>query len=236
MDLTIPAFRILQSSFIMNWNGGSLMIYCVEDDPNIRDLIIYTLKGSGFEARGFEDAALFRTALRDSYPELILLDIMLPGEDGLSVLADLKSDPKTKVIPVILVTAKGSEYDKVMGLDSGADDYIAKPFGMMEFVSRVKAVLRRTNRKNGEPRQILSCGSLRLDTGRHTVTADGREIVLTYKEFELLRYLLNNRGIVVSRDALLSSIWGYDFDGETRTVSLRRLFLALLRNVHESEK
>ena len=197
------------------------MIYCVEDDPNIRDLIVYTLKGSGFEARGFEDAALFRSALKDPYPELILLDIMLPGEDGLSVLSDLKRSPDTQNIPVILVTARGSEYDKVTGLDSGADDYIAKPFGMMEFVSRVKAVLRRASLKiGGHSRQILSCGPLRLDTGRHSVTADGREIILTYKEFELLRYLLNNRGIVISRDTLLSSIWGYSFNGETRTVDV----------------
>lgn len=197
------------------------MIYCVEDDPNIRDLIIYTLKSSGFEASGFEDAAQFQKAMASSRPELILLDIMLPGEDGLSVLSKLKKNEDTREIPVIMVTAKGSEYDKVTGLDSGADDYIAKPFGMMEFISRVKAVLRRSDRKNTEHAQdILTCGAITLNVQQHTVRANGQEVILTYKEFELLRCLLESQGIVMSRDTLLSNIWGYDFDGETRTVDV----------------
>lgn len=197
------------------------MIYCVEDDPNIRDLIVYTLKSSGFEARGAEDAVSFRKQMADNptRPELILLDIMLPGEDGLSVLSKLKKDEATAEIPVILVTAKGSEYDKVTGLDSGADDYIAKPFGMLEFISRVKAVLRRSGTRK-KAQDVLTCGPLSLNVQQHIVTVNGEEVTLTYKEFELLRYLLDSRGLVLSRDMLLSNIWGYDFDGETRTVDV----------------
>lgn len=197
------------------------MILCVEDERNIRELILYTLKGSGFEAEGFEDSKSFYNGLSKlgQLPELILLDIMLPEEDGLSILAKLKEGDTTKEIPVILVTARGSEYDKVTGLDAGADDYIAKPFGMMEFISRVRAVLRRTKDLK-KPQECLVCKGLTLNVLQRIVTVDKKPVALTYKEFELLRFLLSNRGIVLSRDTLLTNIWGYDFDGETRTVDV----------------
>ena len=173
------------------------MIFCVEDDDNIRELVIYTLETTGLEARGFADGTVFMEALAFDTPELVLLDIMLPGEDGLEILKKLKSSSKTKDIPVIMVTAKGSEYDKVVGLDSGADDYVTKPFGMMELISRIS-----------------------LDTKKHEVKVDGENVVLTLKEFELLEKLMRNQGIVLTRDQLLTEIWGYDFDGETRTVDV----------------
>lgn len=194
------------------------MIYCVEDERNIRELIVYTLETSGFEAKGFASGAEFFQDLALEKPELILLDIMLPGEDGLEILKKLKNSTNTKDIPVILVTARGAEYDKVLGLDSGADDYIAKPFGMMEFVARVKALLRRSKKVPSNRR--LGIGKLELDVNKHVVTVDGEETVLTLKEFQLLQYLLENVGIVLSRDQLLAHIWGYDFDGETRTVDV----------------
>ena len=196
------------------------MIYCVEDDQNIRDLIIYTLKSSGFTAAGFEDGAKFWDAMKEAYPELILLDIMLPGEDGLTILARLKHQETTQAIPVILVTARGSEYDKVTGLDAGADDYIAKPFGMMEFISRVRALLRRTSHSPVSQEEELKAGPLTLNVPQHTVTAVNTEISLTLKEFELLKRLMEKHGAVLSRDTLLAEIWGYDFDGETRTVDV----------------
>lgn len=195
------------------------MIDCVEDDRNIRDLVVYTLKSSGFEAQGFESAAPFWQALKEEKPELILLDIMLEGEDGLEILGKLKKNESTSDIPVIMVTAKGSEYDKVLGLDSGADDYIAKPFGMMEFISRVKAVLRRSSRQK-KTQEVLKAGPVTMNVELHEVKVNGQEVQLTYKEFELLRYLLEGHGEVLSRSELLSSIWGYDFDGETRTVDV----------------
>lgn len=194
------------------------MIYCVEDERNIRELIVYTLATSGFEARGFADGAQFFQGMSEQEPELILLDIMLPGEDGMEILNKLKSNPGTRDIPVIMVTAKGAEYDKVLGLDSGADDYIAKPFGMMEFVSRVKAVLRRSEAK--QTTHEYEAGELKVQIEQHLVTVGGEPVPLTLKEFELLRYLLENRGIVLNRDQLLEHIWGYDFDGETRTVDV----------------
>lgn len=194
------------------------MIYCVEDERNIRELIIYTLETSGYQAMGFGSGAEFFQQLALEKPELILLDIMLPGEDGLEILRKLKTATNTKEIPVIMVTAKGAEYDKVLGLDSGADDYIAKPFGMMEFIARVKALLRRTQPKTANSR--LSAANLEMDVDKHMVSAAGIEVTLTLKEFQLLRYLLENQGIVLSRDQLLEHIWGYDFDGETRTVDV----------------
>ncbi len=194
------------------------MIYCVEDDDNIRELVIYTLETTGLKARGFADGSAFMEALAFDTPELILLDIMLPGDDGLELLKKLKSSSKTKGIPVIMVTAKGSEYDKVMGLDSGADDYVTKPFGMMELVSRIKAVLRRSGRV--EDRMDMENSGVHIDVKKHEVTVDGREISLTLKEFELLEKLMRNQGIVLTRDQLLTEIWGYDFDGETRTVDV----------------
>ena len=194
------------------------MIYCVEDDDNIRELVIYTLETTGLKARGFADGSAFMEALAFDTPELILLDIMLPGDDGLELLKKLKSSQKTKNIPVIMVTAKGSEYDKVVGLDSGADDYVTKPFGMMELVSRIKAVLRRTGKV--EDRMDMETAGVHVDVKKHEVTVDGKEISLTLKEFELLEKLMRNQGIVLTRAQLLTEIWGYDFDGETRTVDV----------------
>ena len=194
------------------------MIYCVEDDDNIRELVIYTLETTGLKARGFADGSAFMEALAFETPELKLIDIMLPADDGLELLKKLKSSPKTKNIPVIMVTAKGSEYDKVVGLDSGADDYVTKPFGMMELVSRIKAVLRRTGKV--EDRMDMETAGVHVDVKKHEVTVDGKEISLTLKEFELLEKLMRNQGIVLTRDQLLTEIWGYDFDGETRTVDV----------------
>ena len=194
------------------------MIYCVEDDDNIRELVIYTLETTGLKARGFAEGSAFMEALAFDTPELILLDIMLPGDDGLELLKKLKSSPKTKGIPVIMVTAKGTEYDKVIGLDSGADDYVTKPFGMMELVSRIKAVLRRSGKV--EDRIDMELSGVRMDIKKHEVTVDGKQVALTLKEFELLEKLMRNQGIVLTRDQLLTEIWGYDFDGETRTVDV----------------
>lgn len=193
------------------------MIYCVEDDGAIRDLMVYTLKASGFEAMGFENDTGFWRALKEQRPEMILLDVMLPGEDGMTILRKLRSSPVTSDIPVILATAKDSEYDKVIGLDSGADDYLAKPFGMMEMVSHIKAVLRRTN---SHQNSILSCGMILMDENKHTVTVDGKPVLLTLKEYELLRLLMENPGRVFTRDNILKSVWDIDFSGETRTVDV----------------
>lgn len=193
------------------------MIYCVEDERNIRELLVYTLRSTGFEAKGMESGEELFRGLGEELPELILLDIMMPGEDGYTILEKLKRMPEVRDIPVIMVTAKGAEFDKVRGLDLGADDYITKPFGMMEFISRVKAVLRRGGPK---PQDQLIHGPLEIRIGRHEVLENGRKVELTLKEFELLRYLMENKGIVLSRDQLLTRIWGYDFDGETRTVDV----------------
>ena len=195
------------------------MIFCVEDDAGIRDLMIYTLNASGFRAVGFENAKEFYTALADTVPELIMLDIMLPGEDGISILKRLKADARTADIPVIMATAKGNEYDKVIGLDLGADDYLAKPFGMMEMASRVRAVLRRSGRA-AEKQQLIRVGGLEMNLGEHIVTADGIRVQLTLKEFELLRTFMTNPGRAFTREQLLSSVWCEDFLGETRTVDV----------------
>lgn len=194
------------------------MIYCVEDDSNIRELVVYTLESTGMKARGFEDGRKFTEALAFETPEFVLLDIMLPGEDGIEILKKLRNSAKTKDIPVIMVTAKGSEYDKVIGLDTGADDYITKPFGMMELVSRIKAVLRRTIREKTDTKYRV--GNLSIDVEKHKVKVDGETVTLTLKEFELLEKLMKNRHIVLTRDRLLEEIWGYDFTGETRTVDV----------------
>lgn len=195
------------------------MIFCVEDDAGIRDLMIYTLNASGFRAVGFENAREFYAALADDTPELIMLDIMLPGEDGISILRRLKADARTADIPVIMATAKGNEYDKVIGLDLGADDYLAKPFGMMEMASRVRAVLRRSGRA-AEKQQLIRVGGLEMNLGEHIVTADGIRIQLTLKEFELLRTFMTSPGRAFTREQLLSSVWSEDFLGETRTVDV----------------
>lgn len=195
------------------------MIFCVEDDAGIRDLMIYTLNASGFRAVGFENAREFYAALADDTPELIMLDIMLPGEDGISILKRLKADARTADIPVIMATAKGNEYDKVIGLDLGADDYLAKPFGMMEMASRVRAVLRRSGRA-AEKQQLIRVGGLEMNLGEHIVTADGIRVQLTLKEFELLHTFMTNPGRAFTREQLLTSVWCEDFLGETRTVDV----------------
>ena len=190
------------------------MIYCVEDDPGIRELIVYTLNHSGFEAKGFERGEDLFPALKVCRPQLILLDVMLPGEDGITILKRIKAGGNS--VPVIMVTAKSAEYDKVVGLDCGADDYITKPFGMMELLSRIRAVLRRC----APLKSIIAMGGVVVDNEAHTVTVKGKPVELTYKEFELLRCLMENPGKVFARDMLLERIWGYDFGGETRTVDV----------------
>lgn len=197
------------------------MIYCVEDDAGIRELVVYTLQNTGMEAHGFSDGAALTVALRGAKPDLILLDIMLPGEDGISILRRLRSLPDTAAIPVILLTAKNTEYDKVIGLDSGADDYIAKPFGMMELVARIRAVLRRSQDKllsaDSHP---LTAGAISIDERAHTVCVSGRDVQLTLKEYQLLVLLMKNQGAVLTRDVLLENIWGYGSESETRTVDV----------------
>lgn len=195
------------------------MIFCVEDDAGIRNMMVYTLNSAGFKAEGFPDAPALFSALGENTPELIMLDIMLPGEDGIAILERLRSDPEWREIPVIMATAKSTEYDKVIGLDLGADDYLAKPFGMMEMVSRVKAVLRRSSPK-AEVSESLCIGALELSPVRHLVTAAGQRVSLTLKEYELLKTLMECPGAVFTRDRLLTEIWGMDYDGETRTVDV----------------
>lgn len=194
------------------------LIYCVEDDSNIRELVVYALHTSGFRAVGYACAADFFKALAKQKPELILLDIMLPDEDGISILKKIRASRETKSIPVIMLTAKSAEYDKVIGLDSGADDYVTKPFGVMELISRIKAVLRRMEKD--EERAELALGGLRVDEKKHEVFVNDKPVSLTFKEFELLAYLMKNRGIVLSRDKILDVIWNYEFEGESRTVDV----------------
>ena len=194
------------------------MIYCVEDDSGIRDLMIYTLTIQGFDVRGFQDAGAFWQAMNEKKPELVILDIMLPGEDGISVLKKLRGSDQTKYLPVIMATAKGSEYDRVIGLDLGADDYLCKPFGMMEMVSRIKAVLRRTQRE--EDTDIRKYRDLILNDKKHLVYVNNREIILTLKEYDLLQLFMENIGMVFTRSQLLDRIWDSEFTGATRTVDV----------------
>ena len=195
------------------------MIYCVEDDSSIRDLEVYTLNNTGFEAHGFADSTSFWDALKTEKPELIILDIMLPEEDGCEILKKLKASPLTEDIPVIMATAKNMEIDKVQSLDMGADDYLVKPFGMMELVARIKALLRRTEQDvKRSPEYTL--GKLYVCPAKHIVRVNGEDLSLTLKEFDLLCLLLENRGIVLTRDVILNKIWGYSFDGESRTVDV----------------
>ena len=200
------------------------MIYCVEDDDSIRELMLYTLKASGFQGRGFPEAAEFWQAIelagtgREPVPRLIMLDIMLPGEDGISILQKLRANAVTARVPVIMATAKGTEYDEVKGLDLGADDYLAKPFGMMEMISRIKAVLRRSEPKEAE--HTLLFGGVVIDLLQHTVTIDGKLVEMPLKEFELLKLFMENPGMAFSRDKLLSRIWDTDYMGESRTVDV----------------
>lgn len=194
------------------------MIWCVEDDTGIRDIEVYTLQSTGFEARGFEDGTSFWQALQTEKPELVVLDIMLPGMDGTTLLKKMRETPEFQEIPVIMATAKGEEYDKIQALDMGADYYLAKPFGVMELVSCVKAVLRRYRR--GTVDHLLRTGGLVVNLDEHTVTADGRRLLLTYKEFEILRLFLSHPGMVYTREQLMADIWGMDYCGETRTVDM----------------
>ena len=193
------------------------MIYIVEDDRNIQEIELFALKNSGYTAAGFETAKEFFKAMESKLPELILLDIMLPDEDGLSILRKLRARVDTQKIPVILVTAKSAEIDKVKGLDGGADDYITKPFGVMEMISRVKALLRRSG---GAGDGLLTCGSVTLDKEKRMVYVDGEPVELTYKEFELLRLLMKNHGIVISRDVIMERVWDSSFEGESRTIDV----------------
>ncbi len=194
------------------------LIYVVEDDKNIQEIETFSLSSSGYETQGFENAAQFYEALKKKVPTLILLDIMLPDEDGLSVLRTLRAQEETRQIPVIMVTAKTSEIDKVKGLDNGADYYMTKPFGVMELISRVKAVLRRI--KVEEKESVLRLGGIELDSVKHTVTVEGEVCELTYKEYELLKLLMNNVGIATTRQVILDKVWGIDFEGESRTLDM----------------
>ncbi len=192
------------------------MIYLLEDDDSIRDLVIYTLGSQGMEARGFARPSAFWEAMEEQTPSLVLLDIMLPEEDGISMLKKLRASAHTARLPIIMLTAKGTEYDKVLGLDAGADDYVTKPFGMMELLSRIRALLRRTERGD----TLYRCGQLTVDPGSHTVLVGDQEVALTQKEFELLCLLLKNKGKVLSRERLIEDVWGYAFTGESRTVDV----------------
>lgn len=194
------------------------MIWCVEDDSSIRDIEVYALTSSGFEAKGFEDGDSFWSTLQEEQPELIILDVMLPGKDGVTLLKMIKESDKFKNIPIIMATAKGTEYDKIQSLDLGADDYLVKPFGIMEMVSRVKAVLRRC--KKLQPTNLLSIQGLVLNTDEHTVTLDGERINLTYKEYKLLHLFLSQPGLAFTREQLLVSVWDTDYMGESRTVDM----------------
>ena len=193
------------------------MIWCVEDDASIRDIEVYALNSTGLAAEGFADGAAFWQALQRTQPELVVLDVMLPEIDGIQLLRRMKADAALREIPVIMATAKGAEYDKIQGLDLGADDYLTKPFGVMELVSRVKAVLRRCR---PQPVAVLRCGGLVVDEQEHTVTADGVRVVLTYKEYQLLRLFLSHPGTAFTRDQLMEQVWGMDFYGESRTVDM----------------
>lgn len=194
------------------------MIYCVEDDNSIRELMLYALRASGFSAAGFETAGAFWQGIRGEKPELVLLDIMLPDEDGISVLKKLRTSPATAEIPVIMATAKGTEFDKVIGLDQGADDYLSKPFGMMEMVSRVKAVLRRSAPRTEAA--LLQYRNIEMNESSHRVSVSGVGVELTVKEYALLRLFLKNPGVAFTRENLLSAVWESDYQGETRTVDV----------------
>ncbi len=195
-----------------------MLIYIVEDDTNIRELETYALKNSGYEVQSFAESKSFFKACTTQIPQLVILDVMLPDFDGLSVLEKLRQDAVTKSVPVILVTAKGSEMDKVKGLDMGADDYITKPFSVLELISRVRAILRRCSVEN--KLDVITLGGIVFDDSKHTVTSDGEPCTLTYKEYELLKYLLKNKGMALTRENIILNVWGYDFEGESRTVDM----------------
>lgn len=210
---------VMSDMLRQSWRiGDAMLIYIVEDDENIREIEGYALNNSGYETGMFGDATGLYKALEEAVPDLIMLDIMLPKEDGLSILRRLREDARTKYVPVMMVTAKGSELDKVKGLDRGADDYLVKPFGVMELVSRVKALLRRS--KMHELNNEIGFGNVKLDRLRHTVFVNDIPCELTYKEFELLSYLIENKDIVLSREKIMERVWGQDYEGETRTVDV----------------
>ena len=194
------------------------MIHVVEDDAGVRELALYTLRTAGYEAAGFGEPAEFRRALQESLPDLVILDVMLPGEDGMSLLRSLRQDARTRRLPVILVTARDAEMDKVNGLDAGADDYLTKPFGVMELLARVRAILRRSGEEKAE--DALTHGPIVLDRLRHRVTAEGAEVVLTHMEFELLAFLMAHPGQALTREVLLDDVWGMAYAGDTRTVDV----------------
>ena len=195
-----------------------MTIWCVEDDSSIREIEVYTLKSTGFEAQGFADGKSLYKALENETPDLIILDIMLPDADGVEILKRLKDDRRTKDIPVIMATAKGMEYDKIQSLDLGADDYLVKPFGMLEMVSRIRAVLRRCT--SGTSDSLLTAGGVTLNTAERTVSVDGQRVLLTYKEFELLKLFMSHEGLVYTREQLFATVWGEDYFGESRTVDM----------------
>jgi len=196
------------------------MIYLLEDDTSIQKFVIYALTNAGFQIEGFETPSEFWDAMKKAVPELLLLDVMLPEEDGISILNKLRAKEDTKKLPVIMLTAKGTEYDRIIGLDSGADDYVAKPFSVMELISRIKAVLRRSGNVSEGDKEEYVAGDVTLSVAKHTVLVKGQEVKLTYKEFELLAMLMKHREKVFERDEILEKIWGYDFDGESRTVDV----------------
>ena len=207
-----------QTDIFIQRKEGAAMIWCVEDDASIRDIEVYALNSTGFEAKGFVDGTSFWTALQTQQPELVVLDVMLPGIDGVELLKRMKASEELRNIPVIMATAKGTEYDKIQSLDLGADDYLVKPFGIMEMVSRVKAVLRRCKRT--QPAKLLSIDGLVLNPSEHTVSVDGQRVILTYKEYELLHLFLSQPGVAFTREQLLSSVWNTEYSGETRTVDM----------------
>ena len=196
------------------------MIYILEDDANIRELESYALRNSGYEVAEFENGASFWTACEKEPPQMAILDVMLPGEDGLSILRRMREDSSLRDVPVMMVTARTTELDRVKGLDGGADDYVVKPFGVMELISRVKALLRRSARKEAVQEEMLVCAPIEMNLSRRMVSVNGRQIVLTYKEFELLRCFLQNRSRVLTREVLMDKVWGFDYEGESRTVDM----------------
>lgn len=197
-----------------------IKVFCVEDDINIRELIEYTLTSSGFNIETFENAAAFSKRMKESVPDIVLLDIMLPDKDGMEILKELRTDSDTASLPVILLTAKSGRLDKIKGLDGGADDYITKPFDILELVSRINAVMRRSGVVRTSEQSELVYNGLIINTKSRKVTANSKDIILTYKEFELLYYLMSNKGIVLSRDKIMNEVWGIEFEGETRTVDV----------------
>ena len=203
------------------------MIYLLEDDQNIRDFTIYAVQSSGMDIRGFALPSEFRSAVAEAVPDIVLLDIMLPEEDGLSVLRWLRETPATKKLPIMMLSARSTEFDKVLGLDSGADDYLTKPFGIMELLSRIRALMRRTSEESGNTEELLECEGITLSTARHMVTVHDTEIVLTGKEFDLLRYMMEHQGRALTRDELLNDVWGYEYAGDTNIVDV---YIRYLRN------